>query len=181
VALLIPGRGYTPDMPLLHFARAVLGRHGWTTQQLWWSTHPPADTDACSAWVNVQVAAALDRESAQSLLLVGKSLGTLAVTVAAERELPAMWLTPLLNEPWLVEQLRRTAAPTLLIGGTADGSWIPTIVRSLQHSYLELDGADHALETHDDPVNSAELLSRVTAAMDAFVAALRAPRAADAT
>lgn len=172
VALLIPGRGYSPDRPLLHFARAVLRRHGWTTQQLWWPSRPPADPETWPDWVDTQVAAAVERERAETVLLVGKSLGSMAVTTAAARGLPAIWLTPLLHQPWLVQQLRCATAPTLLVGSTADSSWVPDVARELGHPFLELDGADHSLETDDDPVHSAELLTRITARMDAFVAAL---------
>ncbi|MEQ7010863.1 hypothetical protein ABN028_32245 [Actinopolymorpha sp. B17G11] len=38
IAIILPGGGYTPAGPLLHFARAVLVRHGWTVQELWWDT-----------------------------------------------------------------------------------------------------------------------------------------------
>jgi hypothetical protein len=37
---------------------------------------------------------------AGSPLLIGKSLGTVAAGVAADRALPAVWLTPLLTQPW---------------------------------------------------------------------------------
>lgn len=30
IAIILPGGGYTPAGPLLHFARAVLVRPGWT-------------------------------------------------------------------------------------------------------------------------------------------------------
>lgn len=172
VALLVPGRGYTPDRPLLHFARAVLLKHGWTTQELWWPERPPPGEDEWHGWVNDHVAAALDRETAGRLLVVGKSLGTMAATTAAERALPAIWLTPLLHLPRVVDGLRRSGAPTLLVGGAEDPSWKPEIVKELGHSHLELAGADHGLETDDDPVNSAELLKQVTAAMERFVAAV---------
>lgn len=174
LALLIPGAGYSPDRPLLHFARAVLRRHGWSTRQLWWPTRPPADPDGRPDWVNAQVAAALQGERADTVLLVGKSLGTMAATTAAARGLPAIWLTPLLDQPWLVQQLRRATAPTLLVGGTADSMWLPDVARGLAHPLLELPGADHDLETDDDPVHSAELLTRITARMDLFVEALGA-------
>lgn len=172
VAVLIPGNGYTPDRPLLHFARAVLLRHGWSTRQLWWSTRPPADPQQWPAWVHDQVTAVLDQERASRVMLVGKSLGTMAATLAAERSLPAIWLTPLLDQPWLVGRLRRATAPALLVGGTADPMWLPAVARDLPHPWLECDGADHGLETDDDPVNSAQLLTRVVARMDAFVAGL---------
>ena len=55
------------------------------------------------------------------MVLIGKSLGTYAAALAAERGLPAIWLTPLLTSDWVVDGLRRSTAPFLLVGGTADG------------------------------------------------------------
>lgn len=174
VAVLLPGGGYSPARPLLHFARAVLQKHGWTTQELWWPNRWPQDENLHRDWINEHAARAVAAEPGAQVLLVGKSLGTWATRTAAELGLPGIWLTPLLHKQQLVEDLRRATAPALLIGGTADvRTWRPEIVRELGHSYLELEGADHGLETDDDPVNSAEILKQVTAAMDEFAGQLQ--------
>ncbi|SDK89888.1 hypothetical protein SAMN05421869_12018 [Nonomuraea jiangxiensis] len=159
--------GYVPARPLLHFARGILVRRGWTVREVWWQ--PPADpaTD-WEAWVMDQARSALDGVQARHVLLVGKSLGACAAPLAAERGLPAIWLTPLLGREGVVAALRRSQAPTLLVGGTADRSWDGELVRSLAHPYVEIPGAHHGLET-DDPVESVEMLKQVTAAMSRFV------------
>ncbi|MFG2985905.1 hypothetical protein ACGFYQ_32435 [Streptomyces sp. NPDC048258] len=81
VALVVPGVGYSPARPLLHFARGVLLQLGWTVQELWWKV--PDDlsqftVDDRVAWVERQVAQAVDAEAGACRLLVGKSLGSLA-------------------------------------------------------------------------------------------------------
>jgi hypothetical protein len=178
LAVLLPGGGwYTAARPLLHQARAVLLRHGWTVQEIWWV--PPAewrlapppwgDAPKRIGWVNHQVVAALRDEPASQVLFVGKSLGSLAGPTAAERSIPAIWLTPVLTEPLVVEALARSTAPTLLIGGTADKLWDPRVARTLGHRFVEVPDADHGLETDHDPVNSAEILRDVTIEMDTFV------------
>lgn len=68
--------------------------------------------------------------------------------------------------------LRRAAAPFLLVGSTADPSWDPEIARSFGQPLFEARDADHGMETVDDPVNSADLLRQVTVAMDGFVGTL---------
>ncbi|NRQ34117.1 alpha/beta hydrolase [Nonomuraea sp. NN258] len=171
VALLFHGRFCVPARPLIQFAAQVLGKHGWTTQEVWWE--PPAQPeDDDPAWVHDQVGAALAAESASTLLLLGKSLSSLAAPLAAERGLPAIWLTPLLHRPLVVEGLARAKAPALLVGGTADPSWRPGTIRDLPLEVLELPNADHGLGT-DDPIESAAMLRRVTAAVDAFAGGLR--------
>ena len=75
----------------------------------------------------------------------GKSLGTLAASLAADRNLPAIWLTPLLDLPWVIEALARAQAPFLLVGGTADQTWNSKAAHELTTHVLEVRGADHGL------------------------------------
>src|SRR5215218_2374335 len=97
VGLLLPGLGYPPDRPLLHFARSVLVSLGWTTQEVWWPQVVPVERAAQRDWVDAQLLTALSAESARHVLVVGKALGTFGARVAADRKLPAIWLTPALN------------------------------------------------------------------------------------
>ena len=69
------------------------------------------------------------------------------------------------------EDLRRSTAPFLLVGATADPSWDTRLARSLGRPFYEAEDADHGMEA-DDPVTSAEILLRTTIAMDEFVARL---------
>lgn len=180
VALLLPGGEYSVDRPLLHFARAVFMRHGWTTRAIWWSERPPARGDQdLRAWfgqlssvVHEQVSQVLEDEAAPTIALVGKSMGAFAAGLAADRGLPGIWLTPILRGSRVPDDLRRSTAPFLLVGATADPSWDTEVARSLGRPFYEAEGADHGMETDDDPVNSAEILRRTTAVMDEFVARL---------
>lgn len=174
VALLLPGLAYSPDRPLLHFARCVLVSMGWTTQELWWSEPAPADPGSHRDWVDAQLLGALAAESARRVMVVGKSLGTCGARVAAQRQLPAIWLTPLLNREENVQDLRGVSAPTLLVGSTGDRAWVPQVARDLERdspliAYLEIENVDHSLETKLDPLHSVEVLKRVVQAMERFV------------
>jgi hypothetical protein len=180
VALILPGNGYSPSRPLLHFARAVFARHGWTVQEVWWPMPAPVPRAEFHRYANEHAAKALAAETAGRIALVGKSLGSLAAATAADHGLPAIWLTPLLVDPDLVADLARATAPTLLVGGLADKSWVPSVARGSGHRFVEFPDADHGLETDDDPVNSAEILKQATAAMDGFVAQVSRSSAARA-
>ncbi|KAB8190806.1 alpha/beta hydrolase [Nonomuraea phyllanthi] len=173
VAVLLPGGGYMPARPLLHYARTVLAHHGWTVQEVWWEPPTAGSYAEREAWVVERARAAVDAESAGQVLLVGKSLGTLAASFAAERRLPAIWLTPLLNVESVVAGVRRSQEPTLLVGGTADTVWDAELVRGLGHPYLEVPDANHGMEIVEDPVRSAGILRDVTAEMARFVSGLR--------
>jgi hypothetical protein len=179
VVLLIPGFGYSPQRPLLHFAGAVFRRYGWTTQEVWWPERPPQrEGQDLPVWfarlrsfVHAHVGQVLGRETAPRLALVGKSMGAFAAVLAAERSLPGIWLTPVLRDSDLPGDLGRSAAPFLLVGSTADRSWDAQVARSFGQPVHEAEHADHGMET-DDPVDSAEVLRDATIAMDAFVRAL---------
>ncbi|MER7581750.1 alpha/beta hydrolase [Kitasatospora sp. NPDC097691] len=175
VALVLPGVGYTPARPLLHFAGSVLQQQGWTVQEVWWQV--PDEFRAFEpedriTWVEREVTRAVDAEGGACRLLVGKSLASFAGGIAADRGLAAVWLTPVLTSEPVVRALRRTEAPTLLVGGSADPVWDRRIAESSGHEVLEVPGAGHGLELPDDALGSIEVLRQVTARLDRFVASL---------
>jgi len=174
VAIVAPGRAYSPAAPLLELARRALLQHGFTVHQLWWDSTARADDDDAEQWVRHHVEAAHAAEDADHVLVVGKSLGTRAASYAAERGLDAIWLTPLLVDPVLVEGIAANAGRQLLVGGLADELWVPSIAQELADSgcdVLEVPDADHSMAT-DDVVRTAEIHLEVARAFDAFLSGL---------
>jgi len=170
--VILPGSGYSPAHPLLEFGRQALLQHGWAVQQVWWD--PPTDPAVESEdWVTSQAEAALAGMPGDvEVLLMGKSLGTMAAGVAAARGLPAVWLTPLLTRPRCVQWHRSATQPRLLVGGTADPQWDQwdgALARELSADVLQLDGATHFLHVPGDAVRTAELHVEVARALDAFL------------
>lgn len=118
-AVVIPGGRFGPGAPLLMYAGDVAAQRGAKVHRHSWSgAFPPHDQPGIEAWVGGEIAPVLDSVGGRPLL-IGKSLGTNAAAVAAERSLPAVWLTPLLTMPWVAEALGRATAPFLLVGGPA--------------------------------------------------------------
>ena len=174
VAIVAPGRAYSPAAPLLEFARRALLQHGFTVHQLWWDSTSRADDDDAEQWVRRHVEAAHANEDADHVLVVGKSLGTRAASYAAERGLDAIWLTPLLVDPVLAEGIAANAGRQLLVGGLRDELWVPAIARELADGgcdVLEVPDADHSMGT-DDAVRTAEIHLEVARAVEAFLASL---------
>jgi predicted alpha/beta-hydrolase family hydrolase len=174
VALVAPGRAYSPSAPLLDLARLALLQHGFTVQQIWWDSTARGDEDP-EAWVRRHVEAAHAREQhhgvGDHVIVVGKSLGTRASSYAAERGLDAIWLTPLLVEPVVVEAIGSNAGRQLLVGGLADELWDAAIARELADNgcdVLEVPDADHVMATRD-AVRTAEIHLEVARAVDAFL------------
>ncbi len=158
-AIVLPG-AMLAGMPVHAFAiEAVLSR-GWRAILVW--DHVLDRSQDGRRWVEERLEAAVAHaHDAQELLVIGKSLSTLAAGVAADRGWRAVWLTPLLRNEEVVAMLRRRTAPALLVGGTADGSWDGALARELSGDVLELDGADHGLAR-------IEHLPQIVAAVAAF-------------
>ncbi|SCL16304.1 hypothetical protein GA0070624_0984 [Micromonospora rhizosphaerae] len=170
-AVLIPGRGYDTRYPLFLYAGEALRRVGFALHGISWQVPerfaPNQDGPrAAIDWVARQVAPTLTEPTD---LLVGKSLGSLATPLAADRGLAAVWLTPLLHVAEVVDALRRATAPYLLVGGTADPSWDGSLARRLTPHVLEIEEGDHALMVPGPLAWSAEALGRVCTAVEEFV------------
>jgi len=172
VAIVAPGRAYSPSAPLLELARRALLQHGFTVHQLWWDSTARADDDDAEQWVRHHVEAAHAGEDADHVLVVGKSLGTRAASYAAERGLDAIWLTPLLTDATVVEAVGANAGRQLLAGGLADELWDAGVARELEEGgcqVLEVPDADHGMGT-PDVVRTAEIHLEVARAVEAFLA-----------
>jgi predicted alpha/beta-hydrolase family hydrolase len=177
-AVAIPGRLFGPYAPLLMYASEAATARGARVHPVEWSVAPPADLafgagpGSRAAWVAEQIDPALRAASAAAdqPLIIGKSLGSYAAIQAAERGLPAVWLTPLLPDPVVVDALRAATAPYLLIGGTADDlAWRPGLARELTPHVLEVDGADHGMRVRGPLAATAAVLGLVATAVERFL------------
>ncbi|WP_433359325.1 alpha/beta hydrolase [Actinoplanes sp. CA-142083] len=163
-AVVIPGRLFGPGAPLpmytgdLAESRATVHRHEWTST-------PQSDA---GPWVRAQVTPLLDKLGGRPLL-IGKSLGTYAAAVAAERDLPAVWLTPLLHLPAVVDAMSRATAAFLLIGGTRDDSWDAQVARRLTPHVFQVQGADHGMYVPGPLTASIAVLAQVVEATAEFL------------
>jgi hypothetical protein len=166
--VLLPGVRYFSQAPLLWFAREAAQAAGWSVLEV--SERAPADADPF-AWMQGRAASALAATDAERVAVLGKSLGSVAASLAAERGLPAIWLTPLLVRPEVVSALNATEAPALLIGSSADPTWADGArpANDLLER-VEFDGLDHSLQVEGDPLASLDVLREVTERVGAFLA-----------
>ena len=171
-AILAPGGNNSVDVPLLMFARLAVERRGGGTHSIKWNLAASRDFTAHRQRVLSQVEEAVDELTAATgtvPLVIGKSLGSLAAPLVADRGLAAVWFTPLLTDEQTVAALRRARFPTLLVGGTADQFWNGEIARSLAGEVVEIEGADHAMVVPGRLANSAAALGRVITAVEDFL------------
>ena len=167
-AVLLPGIRYFSQAPLLWFAREAAQAQGWSVVEV--DERAPAGEEPFE-WMRGQAERALGAASgAGTVVVIGKSLGSIAATVHAG---PAIWLTPLLDRPEIAQALRGASAPTLLVGSPDDPTWnggIETAESAVE--VLEIDGLDHSLQVSRDPMASLDVLSEVTARVSSFFARL---------
>jgi hypothetical protein len=167
-AVLLPGIRYFSQAPLLWFAREAAQADGWSVVEV--DERAPRDQEPFE-WMRGQARRALEAASGAELVVVmGKSLGSVAVPMVSG---PAVWLTPLLNEPEIVDALASATAPTLLVGSPADPTWGDgRVPDNSALEVLELDGLDHSLQVSGDPLASLDVLRDVTERVGAFLARL---------
>lgn len=165
-AVVVPGGNLGPFSPVPYFAGQVAVRRGAEVQWHEWRTpRPGGGGPQLVEWVRGEIEPVV----AGASLLIGKSLGTVAADLAAERTLPAVWLTPLLRTPWVVELYERATAPFLLVGGTGDDEWDGTTARRLTPHVLEVEDANHGLMVPGPLADSIAVLTRLTTAIDEFL------------
>jgi hypothetical protein len=168
-AIVLPGVRYTTARPLLHFTRAVLESHGWAVHEGSWPTDDPTERRP-EEMVTSIATRLVEAAGGAQVLIVGKSIGSLAMPIAAERAIPGIWITPLLHDPAVAGALDGLPAATLLVGSTGDESWDAEAARASGHEVLELNDANHGLELDGDPLGSIDALRKVIDAVDRFVA-----------
>lgn len=174
--ILLPGANYPATAPLLWFAREAAlaaGRNVLAVIDSFDGTTDP------KRWAEGRAEAAIRHlgDGARPML-VAKSITSLAAHLAARLGLPAVWLTPLINEAGtsvasaVIDGLAETSAPFLLIGGSADPSWDSARARSFTRAeVLEIADADHALQVPGDVARSIDALRAVTMAVADFIGA----------
>jgi hypothetical protein len=170
-AVLVPGRGYTTDGPLLMYAGLAVRRRGGYVHRIAWDA--PESEAHTHSWVAGQVGDALEETAAvtgvPAPLVIGKSIGSQAAPLVAERGLPAVWMTPLLTDGPAVAGMRSGTAPCLLIGGSADPFWDGSVARSVTPHVLEIPGADHGMFVDGGLAASAAVLGGVITAIEHFL------------
>lgn len=149
-AVALPG-AMLGGMPALWWAIAPLHAAGWRVV-LVWDEFVDRSQDQW-AWSRDRLAAAGPAD-----LVIGKSLGCYAAPV----EQPAVWLTPALVDPELVEAFR-AGGDALFVGGIDDPMWDGALARELSDDVLELHGADHGLARIDQAQQVADAVAAFSA------------------
>ena len=188
VAIVFPGLAYSSQMPVLYYSiKAVLASGiNALAVDYDYSNIPEfleQSQETRSEWLIEDVEAALrvitEDENQQVVCLVGKSLGTLALGHLLEkyedlRDVKTVWLTPLIKNPELMEQMLAYTKDAVLVIGTVDPHYGSDIIDrfnlSTQLSGIVIDGANHSLEIEGDVTKSLRVLLQIVSIIEQFLA-----------
>lgn len=183
LAVLFPGLNYSCDMPLLFYPLKLLMSRGAEVLQVRADYTVPAyrslPSEERAAWLAADAQAAVQAARQQGkyekLVLVGKSIGTIALAslAPAEPEAVSVWLTPLLRNPMVVSAAEQNRGPMLFVAGTADDLYDAGALERIQaatRAEAELiRGGDHSLEVEGDFFASLQALEQVMRVMAVFL------------
>lgn len=186
-ALLLPGLGYTCQMPLFYYPTLLLQALGADVlcvdyaynRRPDFQTLPPPEQ---ARWLYTDVAAAynsiLSQRSYEQVTVIGKSLGTLAMghlltTEALRMDTKAIWLTPLLKNEALRAQIQRYGQHSLFVIGTADphysAAYLAEVQAATQGERVVVEGADHSLVINGDVFKTLQAMDQIMHAVQKFL------------
>jgi predicted alpha/beta-hydrolase family hydrolase len=183
-AIILPGLGYTAQMPLLFYVTNHLLSLGADVLQVNYDYMNAfrgldsatrerrlfADTDAAYRALHEQ-------RPYTRITVVGKSLGTQAMAhLFTTQDFPnrtaALWLTPVLTNAAVREQIAAFAGPSLVVIGTADSYYDPgllaTIGETSTRKFVVVEGADHGMNVGGDVIRSIQALEMTIRAIVDF-------------
>lgn len=187
LGIVLPGWGYSCRMPVLYYATLALRERG--AGVLWveydYSNRADfrnADDGERERWIRADVTAAYQAAQAQSssarLTITGKSLGTLATAALLSAvQIPAatqiIWLTPLLTNPRLRQQIIACGCRSLIVIGSEDPYYRSAHLDEVAAGGAEtllIERAGHDLEVGGDIEASLAALRTVTLRIGDFLA-----------
>ena len=182
LALIFPGLGYTCDMPLLYYTAELFLDQGRDILQLWSTPDFKSLSQAEQTQHLLEYSEALLIEGKNSgsykeFVLVGKSMGTLTMTLLLTKfpELlkeTTIWFTPLVNLPPVSQALLSSTGPAFVAGSDVDPTFDQNAVSQIKSmpnaNTLVINDADHSLEIPGDPLSSIQVLSRVMTDLASF-------------
>ncbi len=187
LGVILPGLRYTCDMPLLYYtAQLLLQRKGDVLQLHTDYTGPEYQRAAPGEqglWLAQDALSALQtgwsQREYQRLVLVGKSIGTLAlahlVSTPFGAQASVIWLTPLLHQAHLVEAALHAKGPALFVCGSGDPTYDAAAFQRLAErknaSGLVIEAANHSLEIPGELFRSLQVINHVVHGVADFLEA----------
>lgn len=187
LAVLLPGMGYTCQMPLMYYTTRLLLEQEINVFQVEYDyshneTFTSLPFEKQKEWLLTDVRAGLnaifDYQVYEKVTIIGKSLGTLAMGHLLPhyqqlKKADAIWLTPLFHNEKLVKEILECPQRSLFITGSADSCYVEEnatrILQETESELLLIENGNHSLEIKDNIFSSIEAMSKVLTGIKQFL------------
>ena len=187
LALVFPGRGYSSQGPLLHYTINLLLESRVSVLSVdyaYWNNQEfnSLEWEDRQRWLYADVEeaykAAVDHIDSEVRVLVGKSLGTLAIgrlldTFSETRRCRVIWHTPLIKMPHLVTQITRHHPHSIFVIGTSDPHYDKEILGQVKSatggSLVVVDNANHSMEVPGGVIESLDVMNEIIEGIRQFM------------
>ncbi|MFC0188263.1 alpha/beta hydrolase [Fictibacillus aquaticus] len=177
LAIMLPGLGYTTEGPLFHYSTGMFLNDGHDVLQVNYQYFDEAYDEfsveeldkAIEFDSEIVVASVLEERSYENFYLIGKSIGTIAMSSLLKKDVfhdaKAVWLTPLLNVASVYQAIKESPQKGLCLIGSQDRHYSAEKyyeTASNEHiTFRLIEGADHSLEYPGKTLESLTLLNQL--------------------
>ncbi len=187
LAIFLPGMAYSNDNPLLYYPAQYAMSKKMNLLRIDYNyvgndAFMQATGTARKAWLVADILSVMDvvlsRQIFERIILIGKSIGTLAMGEILTKyeklkHADVVWLTPLLNQETLVEQMMKLKNRSLMIAGTADPMYVEKnakkIIENTNTELLAIPNADHSMEIEGNVIESIQVMKKILESIKAFI------------
>lgn len=180
--VMLPGLGYTNDMPIMFYLHQLATTHDYDVLQVNYDYRSvPRDTSA-EDWsarmlgdVQPAIEAALAKGNYKHVILAGKSIGTRVMATLLnsgfDKATAYIWLTPLfVAEP--IRQIAMNNSPAIAVFGDADYAVANVDLAEIAKSGMRLviqPGGDHGMQIPGDVPQSINDLANAMKEIDTWL------------
>jgi hypothetical protein len=190
LGVLLPGLGYTCDMPVMYYAQNLLESLGADVFRMEYrygvtERFTQANESDQEDWIRDDVTNAYGIASEQGdyteVIFVAKSIGTKALSLLLSSGkldvamTKSIWLTPLLGNPHVCKELMSVAGRSLVVISAGESALYSAqackLAPKLGSSWVVINRVDHGLDVTGDVAASIEALGVIVRSMRQFLQA----------
>ncbi|MHA2424192.1 MAG: hypothetical protein ACXAEF_05360 [Candidatus Thorarchaeota archaeon] len=187
ISVVLPGLHYNVDMPLLYYSTGVLLEAGHSvlsvdTRYSHKKDFTTVSSEERTKWMCTDAKAVLDAVNTLSnhklSVFVAKSLGTIQTSYLVQKHdeiqsCKIVWLTPLLKQNWVMEQMIAHQGKSLIVIGTADPHYddekLATIIETGRSKMMAIPNGNHSLDVPSGLIDSMKQNIDIMTEMREFV------------
>lgn len=184
LVMLLPGYGYTNDSPMFRYTTTLCLENGLNVLEVNYNyrdeRYDSVDvSEAIVDDVRLVIDQVLQSHSFNEYIIVGKSLGTMAMASELTRNVfhdaKLVWLTPLLKQDDIYEAILSHKGKQLVLMGTGDQHYVDERMKHLEQLALTeleiVEEMNHSLEYTGETYRSLRLLETLLKRVEQFIIA----------